>query len=302
MYTLFPIYGRRSREIGSLRPLWDTFIKHWYTLSAAALAGGAAGAHDSPVSGGNGVAQSESIILRVRELVLGGELAPGQRVTEVALAERLGVSRTPVRQALATLAQEGLLVPAGARGYLVRAFTLKDIMDAIELRGALEGMAARLVAENGPSVALLRELDACLAEGEAIVRRAHRDGGEDTGWSEMNGRFHDALIASCGNQALISALALNDKLPFASARALLGGGTDDGALLARHREVLLHAHLQHCSIVEALKLRQGARAESLMREHALAARSNIMIFQPEIPAMANDRSIPALLRSGSTST
>jgi GntR family transcriptional regulator of vanillate catabolism len=248
------------------------------------------------------VAQSENIILRVRELVLGGALAPGQRVTEVALAERLGVSRTPVRQALATLAQEGLLVPAGARGYLVRAFTLKDIMDAIELRGALEGMAVRLVAENGPSGELLRALDACLAEGEAIVRRALHENGEDGSWSEMNGRFHDLLIAACDNQALISALALNDKLPFASARALLGGGTADATLLARHREVLLHAHLQHGSIVEAVKLRQGARAEGLMREHALAARSNIMLFQPDIPAMDNDRAVPALIRSGSTST
>jgi GntR family transcriptional regulator of vanillate catabolism len=249
----------------------------------------------------DGMAQSEGIILRVRELVLGGELAPGQRVTEVALAERLGVSRTPVRQALATLAQEGLLAPAGARGYLVREFTVKDIMDAIELRGALEGMAARLVAESGPSSELLRELDACIAEGEAIVRRGRQDGDEDVRWSEMNGRFHDALIAACDNRALISALALNDKLPFASARALLGGA-DDGTLLARHREVLLHAHLQHCAIVEALRLRQGARAESLMREHALAARSNIMLFQPEIPAMENDRAMPALIRSGSTST
>jgi GntR family transcriptional regulator of vanillate catabolism len=250
----------------------------------------------------DGVAQSEGIILRVRELVLGGGLAPGQRVTEVALAERLGVSRTPVRRALATLSQEGLLAPAGARGYLVRAFTVKDIMDAIELRGALEGIAARLVAENGPSGELLRGLDACIAEGEAIVRRARQDSGEDARWSEMNGRFHDALIAACGNQALISALALNDKLPFASARALLGGGADDGILLARHREVLLHAHLQHCSIVEALRLRQGARAESLMREHALAARSNIMLFQAENPAVDNGRAMPALIRAGSTST
>ena len=92
---------------------------------------------------------TEQVVLKLRELILGGELAAGQRVTEVAISEQLGVSRTPVREALAVLAQEGLLGAAGNRGYLVQEFGSKDIEDAIEVRGLLEGAAARMVAEKG---------------------------------------------------------------------------------------------------------------------------------------------------------
>ena len=84
-------------------------------------------------------------------MILRGELAPGERLGEVALAERLGVSRTPIRQALPALACEGLLAAAGRRGYLVRSFSPQDVLDAIETRGVLEGLAARRIAERGAS-------------------------------------------------------------------------------------------------------------------------------------------------------
>ena len=82
-------------------------------------------------------------------MILRGDLAPGERLAELALAERLGVSRTPIRQALPALAREGLLAAAGRRGYVVRSFSPQDVVDAIETRGLLEGLAARRVAERG---------------------------------------------------------------------------------------------------------------------------------------------------------
>ena len=84
----------------------------------------------------------------MREMILRGRLKPGQRVTEVMLAQLLGMSRTPVRQALPVLAREGLLVESGTRGYLVRTFTRGDILDAIDLRGVLEGFAVRRIASG----------------------------------------------------------------------------------------------------------------------------------------------------------
>ena len=72
---------------------------------------------------------------------------------ELRLVERLGVSRTPLRLALAALEHEGLLRGRGSRGYVVREFTAADISDAIELRGVLEGTAARFAAERGPTPA-----------------------------------------------------------------------------------------------------------------------------------------------------
>ena len=113
--------------------------------------------------------QLTQAVVRIREMILRAELAPGQRVAEAPLADALGMSRTPVRQALPLLAQEGLLAEHETRGYVVRTFTAADILDAIDMRGVLEGLAVRRVAEQGPSKALLRELRACLEDGDAIL-------------------------------------------------------------------------------------------------------------------------------------
>ena len=121
--------------------------------------------------------QLDQAIVRMREMILRGELLPGQRVAEAPLAELLGISRTPVRQALPLLAQEGLLTEHGTRGFVVRAFTAADVLDAIDIRACLEGLAARRVAERGASRAFLRELRDCLADGEAVLGKRHRGGG-----------------------------------------------------------------------------------------------------------------------------
>jgi GntR family transcriptional regulator of vanillate catabolism len=232
------------------------------------------------------MSQGDRIVLKLRELILSGELAPGRRLTEIAVAERLGVSRTPVRYALAVLAKEGLLVAAGGRGFVIREFSLKDILDAIEVRGALEGLAARLVAETGRGAGLAERLAPRLAEGADILRAPDWPADGDARWAAMNGAFHRAIVEAAANRALIDALSLNDKLPFAAAAALLGGDTDDRELLRQHRQVLVTAQQQHEAIVDALKRGQGRRVEALMSEHALAARNNNLLFQARIAAIA----------------
>src|ERR1700755_135125 len=97
-------------------------------------------------------------LLRLRELILSGEFEPGERMSELPLVERLGVSRTPLRLALATLEHEGLLRNLSGGGYAVRAFTQADMRDAVELRGVLEGTAARFAAERGAAPRELRSL------------------------------------------------------------------------------------------------------------------------------------------------
>src|SRR5690554_2724354 len=87
-------------------------------------------------------------LVQLREMILRGELPPGERVAEAELGQRLGVSRTPIRQALPLLAEEGLLVRAGAKGYAVHAFSAEECIEALHLRAALEGMAARQVARQ----------------------------------------------------------------------------------------------------------------------------------------------------------
>src|SRR6476469_7105657 len=128
-------------------------------------------------------------VTSLRELLLGGEFRPGERISELPLVDRLGVSRTPIRLALEKLAQEGLLEKSPAGGFTVRAFTLADIWDAIEARGALEGSAAKLATERledrgklGPLLAGIDEMGALPAT--AFVR-----------YSQLNGEFHAAVVA-----------------------------------------------------------------------------------------------------------
>ena len=110
--------------------------------------------------------QMTRALLRLRELILSGEFAPGERMSELPLVERLGVSRSPLRLALASLEHEGLLRGLAGGGYAVREFTKADIRDAIELRGVLEGTAARFAAERG---ATRRDLSALRAINDGIA-------------------------------------------------------------------------------------------------------------------------------------
>src|SRR5262249_60412746 len=92
--------------------------------------------------------QTGRTVLRLGELILTGEFGPGDRISEQPLTGRLNVSRPPVRPALERLAHEGLLEPYPTGGFVVRKFTLNDVWDGIEVRGLLEGGAARLAAER----------------------------------------------------------------------------------------------------------------------------------------------------------
>src|SRR5947209_11607991 len=92
--------------------------------------------------------QTARALILVREMLLRGEVARGERISELPLVARLGMSRTPIRLALERLAHAGLLETNPTGGFTVREFTLGEVQDTIELRGVLEGTAARLAAER----------------------------------------------------------------------------------------------------------------------------------------------------------
>src|ERR1044071_5528762 len=98
--------------------------------------------------GGDVASQTARAFIGIRELLLLGEFARGERISELPLAARLGMSRTPIRLALERLAHIGLLESTSTGGFTVREFTLAEVRDAIEVRGILEGTAARLAAER----------------------------------------------------------------------------------------------------------------------------------------------------------
>src|SRR5476649_2416987 len=102
-----------------------------------------------PASGLRAGNRALSVMDRVREAVLDGSVGAGERLNEVQLSKTLSVSRTPVRAALQALAGEGLLDYAPNRGFTVREFPLPAIVDAYDIRAALEGVAVRFAAERG---------------------------------------------------------------------------------------------------------------------------------------------------------
>jgi GntR family transcriptional regulator, vanillate catabolism transcriptional regulator len=217
--------------------------------------------------------QLSQAIIRIREMILRGELSPGQRVAEAPLADLLGVSRTPVRQALPLLAQEGLLAEHETRGYVVRTFTTADILDAIDLRGALEGLAVRRVGEQGASKALLRELHTCLEDGDTILGKRHVEPSDESAYAQMNERFHALILEAAASPLLTEALQRNSCIPFAAPQAL----AFDKSNLEQMYDLLRYAHRQHHAIVDAVERGQGARAEALMREHANAVKESLNV-------------------------
>ena len=217
--------------------------------------------------------RQDQVIYKLRGMILQGEVPPGQRLAEIPLASRLGVSRTPIRRALAMLAQEGLVTESESRGYVVREFSLQEVLDAIDLRGVLEGHAARVVAERGASRGLIRELTHCLERGDVLFKKDELARGDDLRYADMNERFHKLIVDAAGHMPLSRALSLNDRVPFASAEA--AAFASEKSSMRNSFEILRYAHRQHHHIVQALEKGEGARVEALMREHTTPVKDHI---------------------------
>lgn len=215
----------------------------------------------------------ETVIMQLRDRILRGEFAPGQRLAEQQLAEQLGASRTPVRAALVTLEQEGLVEANEAGKFMVRQFTPREVSDAIAVRGHLEGMAARLVAEHGVSRQLQLDLQACLDQGDRLLSANPLGYESYAGYAGMNDRFHALILQASGNRALQRAVALNNVLPFAPASAML----PMQSTLEQDRDWMLYAHRQHHMLFDALKRGEGARAQALAVEHTEVAQMNMRL-------------------------
>jgi len=215
--------------------------------------------------------KNSRVIVRIREMVLHGELAPGQRVREVELANKLGVSRTPVRESLPILAQEGVLTQLDTRGFVVRAFTPQEIMDAIDVRGVLEGLAARMLTEQGAPRRLQQSLHECLREGDAILVKGYVVASDEARYGDMNKQLHSLIVQGSGSKVIADAIERNDRIPFAAAHAIAFDRVD----LPRMYSSLSFAHQQHHNIVQAIENGESARVAALMFEHACGAKISI---------------------------
>ena len=205
--------------------------------------------------------RSQSVADTLRERILRGDFAPGARMQEIALAKELHVSRTPIREALRSLAEDGLLDYAANRGYRVRQFTVRDILISFRVRAAMEGLGCRLLAERGLSEAEQQRLQAILENGDALLASGQYAQHDYGPWRDMNRDFHVTLL-KLADSALLKKIARD---------ALTLPIVNHGAFHWYQPEDFRRSHEQHHMIVTAICERDGERAEWWMREHIRAA-------------------------------
>jgi DNA-binding GntR family transcriptional regulator len=187
-------------------------------------------------------------------MITSGELPPGERVTERGLAGRLGVSPTPIREAISRLTHERLLLRADGRTLQVAAPSLRHLREMSFIHAALSGVAARLAAEYASK----EELDE--------IARAHRASlpgsappGQEEARAAARHEFHELIVAAARNQSLTDMIATAE----AFGRPLrLRAQQSDGAA-----EVIQRAAGEHEDIIAALRARNGALAEQLVSAH-----------------------------------
>ena len=216
------------------------------------------------------ISQNGRTLLRLREMLFKGEFQSGEKLSEIPLGARLGVSRTPVRLALERLAHEGLLEASRSGGFVVRQFTLAAVWDAIEVRGVLEGTAARLAAERLEHDVELDSLRQLRQEMDAITRPGMNIDAFSR-YLDLNEAFHFEVVRLAKNEMLRSTLDRVISLPFASPSALVFARSK----LPQSAEMQTIGQAQHHAIVEAIERRQGSRAEAVAREHARLSRQNL---------------------------
>jgi len=192
---------------------------------------------------------ADAVYEALRRSILDGELPPGHRLRSDALATDLNVSRTPVREALRKLEAEGL-VNASRLGLVVRQLTEEDLTEIFYLREALEGMAARLAAENATR-AEIDELHALFEDMEAVAAR-----GDIAGLRELTGEFHLLVCRASHNRRLVQSLeGLLDHVRQAQSSTLYMQGRPADALE------------EHRGLLRAIEQRDPDRAETLARHH-----------------------------------
>jgi len=207
--------------------------------------------------------QGTKALISLRDAIFNGELKAGQRLLELALVDRLKISRTPIRFALDRLADEGL-IEKNRGGYAVRAFSSDEVRDAIRMRGVVEGMAVRMAAERealppGPLAAARQ----CIVDLDKVLA-ARRSAPKIEEYLDINQRYHESIVQMAGSFVVQRTLNHVCALPFASPNAFVMAQRQTGDI----RKVMFLSQAHHRSMLEAIENHEGARAEAIAREHA----------------------------------
>ena len=204
---------------------------------------------------------AESATAMLREMILAGELRPGARVHQDHLSELLGLSRTPLRTAMATLARDGLLDYETNRGYRVKEFSVGSIRSVFEIRSVLEAQACRAAARNGLARVVLDRMDELVRRGDELLSVGRLDPDHLPPYRKMNVDFHNCILEAAQNPWLRDFVDRTHNVPMVSDRVILW---DD-------YEVIHRSHDDHHRIAQALRRGDGDRAALVMFEHVAYA-------------------------------
>jgi DNA-binding GntR family transcriptional regulator len=212
------------------------------------------------VTAGVPLSVQESVLLRLREMIAGGRLRPGEQVVQEAVAAELGASVVPVREALRTLAGEGSLTYLPRRGYQVTRLSEEDLVELCAVRSVNEGLAVRRAVEQG-----LGDIPQRMAE--ALERM--RGTGEPVEFAHADRDFHFALYAGCGMPRLLTVIShLWDQ-----------SAAYRSALFSRP-EVLERNHVEHAEILEAVRRGDVPAVTTLLDAHRLSAAEAMLAPPP----------------------
>ncbi|MGD9945917.1 MAG: GntR family transcriptional regulator [Burkholderiaceae bacterium] len=231
-------------------------------------------AEPSPVSSLNRELLFEQIHRILWDKIRSGEIQPGQRLRDIEWAQRLNVSRTPVREAMRKMQQEGVLSLLTSGGYEVRSVSQAELTDLYRCRAALEGLVAEEVALSFDPDADARLSDIIQACEQAIAR-------EDLDAAfELNTRFHGVLIELSRNTYLKTMCESVSRMIYFYRASLLNSVKRAEASRERYLSRIRAKQDQHLEILAALRARDGARASMLVESHIRA----IVDLPPRLPA------------------
>ncbi len=207
---------------------------------------------------------SEQVKDRILQWILEGELAPGSRIIETRVAKELGVSQAPVREALRDLTTLGLVEMKPYRGASVRQPSKEDLVEAMEVRGELEALAARSAAT--------RIDEKCLADLRRLIEEMHglAEQGDHHNHALKNTEFHETVLRASGNRTLLRTWSMLEPYARTYVTAMVPG-MDLIWLGDRHRDIL-----------EALEAGDPERAAETMRHHAREAEQLVMQVDEEV--------------------
>jgi DNA-binding GntR family transcriptional regulator len=210
---------------------------------------------------------------RLKAMILDNELPPGSFVLQEELAERLGVSRTPVREALIRLEKEGLIEIRPRHGMRVLPVSGRAMQEIYEVLTALEGLAAELVARRGIASAELARLEAAVGDMDKALAHDDLDA-----WSEADGRFHRILVELTHNSRLIGMVA-----------TVLDQAHRVRRLTLRLRPKPVNSNKDHRALVEAIRAGDGARAGAIHSAHRRASGAMLVALLERLEDSGRER-------------